>query len=157
YTINFVNNGPSDASNVTVTDTLPAGTSLVSAVVTTGSGWATTTPAGQVVFSKAAVTAGESAVFTIVVSVPASTANGATINNSVTAAATETDTDNTNNTASASTSVITRADLVVTKSDSPDPVSAGANLTYTINFSNAGPSDAQTVTVSDAVHHLARR
>jgi uncharacterized repeat protein (TIGR01451 family) len=151
YTINFVNNGPSDASTVTVTDTLPAGTGLVSAVVTTGVGWATTTPAGQVVFSKATVTAGETAVFTIVVSVPASTANGATINNSVTAAATETDTDNSNNTATASTSVITRADLVVLKSDSPDPVSAGANLTYTINFSNAGPSDAQTVTVSDAV------
>ncbi|HJQ27569.1 MAG TPA: HYR domain-containing protein [Blastocatellia bacterium] len=150
YTINFTNNGPSDASNVTVTDAVPAGTSLVSAMVTTGSGWSTNT-SGPIVFSKSAVTAGETAVFTIVVHVPSSTANGTNITNTATAAATETDTDPITNTASASISVITRADLAVTKTDSPDPVIAGNNLTYTINFSNAGPSDAQTVTVSDAV------
>ena len=37
------------------------------------------------------------------------------------------------------------ADLAVTKTDSPDPVFAGNNITYTINFVNNGPSDAQTV------------
>jgi uncharacterized repeat protein (TIGR01451 family) len=151
YTIGFNNSiGPSDASNVTVTDSVPGGTSFVSAMVTTGTGWGVST-SGPIVFSKAAVTAGESAVFTIVVSVPSSTANGVTINNSATAAAIETDIDPSNDTANASTSVITRADLVVTKSDAPDPVNAGGNLTYTINFTNAGPSDAQMVMVSDAV------
>jgi uncharacterized repeat protein (TIGR01451 family) len=155
YTINFSNNGPSDAQTVTVTDAVPANTTFVSATVTTGTGWSTSNPAvggtGNVVFSKATVTNGETAVFTVVVKVNANTANGATITNSAVAAATTGDGNSANNTGTATTSVITRADLAVTKTDSPDPVIAGNNLTYTINFSNNGPSDAQTVTVTDAV------
>src|SRR5205085_10324968 len=131
-------------------DAVTAGTTFVSAVVTTGVGWAVNT-AGPIVFSKATVAAGETAVFTMVVKVNANVANGSTINNSATAASATTDPTPGNNTGTASTSVIARVDLAVTKSDSPDPVIAGNNITYTINFSNAGPSDAQTVTVTDAV------
>ena len=43
------------------------------------------------------------------------------------------------------------ADLSVTKTDSPDPVIAGNNITYTITVTNNGPSDAQAVTFADAV------
>src|SRR5260370_37265867 len=32
---------------------------------------------------------------------------------------------------------------------SPNPVLSGHNFAYTINFTNAGPNDAQMVTVSD--------
>ncbi len=155
YTVNFVNNGPSDAQTVTVTDAIPANTTFVSAVVTTGSGWSTSAPAvggtGNVVFSKATVGAAETAVFTIVVKVNSNTADGATISNDATAATATTDPTPGNNTANATTTVQTRADLSVTKSDSPDPVTAGNNLTYTINFANNGPSDAQTVTVTDPI------
>jgi uncharacterized repeat protein (TIGR01451 family) len=42
-------------------------------------------------------------------------------------------------------------DLSITKTDNPDPVNAGANLTYTLTVSNAGPSDAITVMLSDAL------
>ena len=155
YTINFVNNGPSDAAAVTVTDAVPANTTFVSATVTTGSGWSTSAPAvggtGNVVFSKAIVASGETAVFTIVVHVNANTASGATITNSATAASTTGDPTPANNTGTATTTVQTQADLAVTKTDSPDPVTAGNNLTYTINFTNNGPSNAQNVTVTDAV------
>jgi len=41
------------------------------------------------------------------------------------------------------------ADLKITKSDSPDPVSAGSNLTYTIQVENLGPTTATGVTVTD--------
>lgn len=41
------------------------------------------------------------------------------------------------------------ANLKVTKSDSPDPVRVGTNLTYTIGVENLGPSPATGVTVTD--------
>jgi uncharacterized repeat protein (TIGR01451 family) len=41
------------------------------------------------------------------------------------------------------------ADLSVTKSDSPDPVTAGDNLTYTVTVMNNGPDPATSVTVTD--------
>jgi uncharacterized repeat protein (TIGR01451 family) len=40
-------------------------------------------------------------------------------------------------------------DLSITANDSPDPVTAGTNLTYTLTVHTAGPSDAQAVVVSD--------
>lgn len=43
------------------------------------------------------------------------------------------------------------ADKSVVKTSSPDPVIAGEILTYTILVSNAGPSDAQNVTLTDVV------
>ncbi len=41
------------------------------------------------------------------------------------------------------------ADLAITKTDSPDPVIIGSDLTYTINITNNGPGTAQSVLVSD--------
>jgi uncharacterized repeat protein (TIGR01451 family) len=41
------------------------------------------------------------------------------------------------------------ADLSVTKADSPDPVTVGDNLTYTVTVTNNGPDPATSVTVTD--------
>ena len=41
------------------------------------------------------------------------------------------------------------ANLKIAKSDSPDPVQVGQNLTYTIGVENLGPSPATGVTVTD--------
>jgi len=41
------------------------------------------------------------------------------------------------------------ADLAVTKTDSPDPVIAGNDLTYTVTVTNNGPDTATSVTVAD--------
>jgi uncharacterized repeat protein (TIGR01451 family) len=43
------------------------------------------------------------------------------------------------------------ADLSVTKTDAPDPVPAGSNLTYTITVNNAGPSAAAGVNLNDTL------
>ena len=40
-------------------------------------------------------------------------------------------------------------DLAITKSDSPDPVIAGTDVTYSINVTNGGPSNATSVVVTD--------
>src|SRR4051794_28000323 len=44
-----------------------------------------------------------------------------------------------------------RADLSLTKTDSPDPVTVGGTLTYTIGVANAGPDDASAVKVVDTL------
>ena len=41
------------------------------------------------------------------------------------------------------------ADCAIMKSDSPDPVITGSNITYTITVKNNGPTDASSVTVTD--------
>jgi uncharacterized repeat protein (TIGR01451 family) len=43
------------------------------------------------------------------------------------------------------------ADLSITKSDSPDPVTVGNNLTYTVTVKNNGPSGATGVTMTDSL------
>ncbi len=43
------------------------------------------------------------------------------------------------------------ADLSVALSDSPDPVAAGGNVTYTVDVTNAGPDAAQGVTVATKI------
>lgn len=43
------------------------------------------------------------------------------------------------------------ADLTVTKTDSPDPVTGGNEVTYAIRVRNAGPDDATGVVVSDTL------
>src|SRR4029078_5741161 len=155
YTINFVNNGPSNATTVTVSDVIPANTTFVSATVTTGSGWSVSSPAGggagEVTFSKATVLPGETAVFTIVVNVNLSTPNNTVITNSATAASPTTDGTPGNNTGTATTTVIAQADIAVTKTDSPDPVCVNGSLVYTINFTNNGRGPGINTTVTDGV------
>ncbi|MGZ5482942.1 MAG: lamin tail domain-containing protein [Pyrinomonadaceae bacterium] len=43
----------------------------------------------------------------------------------------------------------TAADLEITKTDSPDPVNVGSNVTYTLTVTNHGPAAAQSVVVTD--------
>ncbi len=46
---------------------------------------------------------------------------------------------------------VASADLSIVKTDSPDPVNAGATVTYTLAVSNAGPDTATTLTVTDTL------
>ncbi|HYC61829.1 MAG TPA: ExeM/NucH family extracellular endonuclease [Thermoanaerobaculia bacterium] len=151
YTITVNNPGPSNAAGVSLNDTVPANTTFVS--LASPGGWSCTTPAlggtGNVNCTNPSLGLGN-AVFTLVVNVNANTAAGTIITNSATSAST-TDTNVANDTGTATTTVATSADLTVTKTDSPDPVTAGTNLTYTITVNNAGPSNAATVDLTDNV------
>ncbi len=48
-------------------------------------------------------------------------------------------------------SVATSADLTVSKTDSPDPVAIGNDITYTITVTNSGPDAAANAQLSDTV------
>ncbi len=56
-----------------------------------------------------------------------------------------------NDTASDAASTASSADLAVTDSDSPDPVAAGSNITYTQVVTNSGPSAADNAVYTTTV------
>ena len=153
YTITVTNAGPSNATSAALSDTLPAGTTFVS--LPTPGGWSCTTPAvgasGTVSCSNPSMPVGSS-VFTLTVAVNSSVANGTVLTNTATASSATTDPNPGNESGVAATTVIgLSAELSLTKTDSPDPVTAGTNLTYTITVNNAGPDSASTVSVSDTL------
>lgn len=49
---------------------------------------------------------------------------------------------------------VQNADLAVTKTDTPDPVTEGGNVTYTIVVTNNGPGAASNVALSDTLDEL---
>jgi uncharacterized repeat protein (TIGR01451 family) len=143
YTLTAKNNGPADATNVIVTDTLPAGVTLVSATPSQG------TCSGGVTCNLGNLASGASATITIEVTVDAATACGATLSNLASVVSDVPDPDLTNNTASAATRVDCPADLSISKSAPSTQVTAGNDITYTLTVKNHGPSDATVVTATD--------
>ena len=143
------NNGPSDAANVVVTDTIPSGVTLMGTVTSQGS-WESGNPDGAVNCSLGTISAGASATITITVSLDPSF-TGTSLLNTATVSSSTSDPDLSNNSATEETAVITQADLAITKSGSPDPVVVGTDLTYLITVTNNGPSDAANVVVTDTL------
>lgn len=145
YTITVANAGPSDASDVVVTDTLPSGVSLVS---TTGCVEDNT---GVPTCSLGTITAAGQKQYSVTVEVSPAVAHGATLTNSVSVTSATADSDEDNNSITENTAVVRQADLSISKVDSVDPVTAGGQLSYTITVENSGPSDADGVVVADTL------
>jgi len=147
WTITVQNLGANAALNTQLSDTIPAGTTFVSFNQTGGPTFncsGTTT----ITCSNASFAAGATATFTFIVSVP-SNATG-TISNTANVTTTTIDTNSGNDTSTANTTVTQHADLAVTKSG-PALAAVGSDVAYTITVSNAGPSDASAVTLSDTI------
>ena len=145
YTNRVDNLGPSDALAVVVTDTLPTGVTLVS---TSG---CTEDPSAVPTCTLGDIPAGGFAEYTITVTVDADVADGTILTNSVSVSSSTTDTNAANDSATQDTTVNTEADLSITKVDDVDPVAPGGVIVYTIEVSNAGPSDAAGVVVTDTL------
>jgi uncharacterized repeat protein (TIGR01451 family) len=151
YQITVTNGGPSVAHDVIVTDTLPAGVSFVSVTPSVGTCTNGQPSARDVRCGLGNLASGANATITIVAFVAPDVVPGTILFNEAVVSSSTADPDNDDVRDSVSTTVTASADLSVSKSDSPDPVLAGNRVTYTITASNAGPSTAQNVTVTDTL------
>jgi uncharacterized repeat protein (TIGR01451 family) len=156
YTITVTNDGPSGAQGVALGDTLSPSTTFRS--LTAPPGWACQMPAvgstGRVLCELPglpAAPAGAPQVFTLVVRTAPGLRDGMFIFNAVDVRSGVLDPVPVNNEAMATTPVGVRADLAVAKATVQGTVVPGAELAYTIRVANQGPSDAETVTLADAV------
>ena len=173
YTVTVTNDGPSNGSNVSLSDNIPDGIQVTSVTGTVGT---TAIPTGSITIPTTASdttpanndnvvvnigtllpdisttttpTVGSQAVITIIGKVLPSTRTS--ISNVATATASGTLINTSNDSATASTTITAASGLTITKTDSVDPVIAGQTLTYTIDVTNAGPSDATTVNLTDNI------
>jgi len=142
YAIDVNNLGPNTASGITVSNSLPPGN--VAFVSATGSGWTCNANGQLVTCTRPSLLVGAAPTITITVQAPS---ESTTLSNSATVTSTSSDLVSANNTASVMTSVLSAADLSVAVVDSPDPVTTTGTLTYTVTATNAGPSQAATVSV----------
>jgi large repetitive protein len=152
YTLTASNpSGPNDAGNIVITDTLPPAVAFVSAA---GPGWTCGNSAGTVTCTRPGPHPIGVAIPPVQI-VGTVNASGGTVTNSATlapaAAGGIADPDTSNNTATASTTVLPGADVRIQEKavTSPQPVTAGTNVTFVIRPRNGGPAAATTVQVSD--------
>lgn len=100
YVLHVANNGSVPASSVTLTDTLPAGTTFVSA---SGAGWTCSQGGGTVTCTQASLAPGAAGDVTIVVNAPASSA---TLTNRAGVTSTTADSNTANNASEETTTVL---------------------------------------------------
>lgn len=149
YTITVNNAGPSAATNVVISDTLPAGIQFVSATSNSASIGSATGQAYSATI--ASLASGETRTITLTVRALAS-ATGTTVVNTATVTADNAATQETGTRANSATDTDTLTRTVtynVTKTGPTTPVLAGANFTYTVVAFNSGTADAPTVLFSD--------
>jgi uncharacterized repeat protein (TIGR01451 family)/fimbrial isopeptide formation D2 family protein len=140
FELTVMNEGPSDAQEAKVVDTLPAGLKYVSAkgATCTAEGQEVTCPLGTLV-------PGAHVSFELVTE---AVAPGKQVNSASVSSPTK-DPEPNNNEAMAEVEVAPAADLQIVKTAAPSTVKVGENVTYTLAVFNNGPDAAQSVLVSD--------
>ncbi|MEW6079644.1 MAG: cadherin-like domain-containing protein, partial [Thermodesulfobacteriota bacterium] len=136
YTISYSNAGTDTATGVVITETYDSNVTFASAVPAPTSGDNTWTIGN--------LAAGASGTITVTVNVNSPLANGTLITNTVSLTANEGSTSD-----SETTTVSSAPSLSISKTDAPDPVTAGGQIVYTISYSNAGTDTATGVVITE--------
>ncbi len=148
WTVTARNNGPSVATNPTISDVVPnAVTNL--AVSNVSAGW-TCSIAGQNVNCNAASLA-VGATASIRVTGTLDPAHTGPLTNTATTSSSSGDPNTANNTDSETTATAPSADLSLAKAATTSPLVAGSQATWTLTATNAGPSTAVTPTITDTL------
>jgi len=148
YTVTVTNTGPSTAPGVILTDVLPAGVTYVSSTMEGQTGVEST---GTITFPSVDLASGEIATATITVTVDNLTDGLITNSASVQDLSSVGETNVANNSDTADVTVVAEADLSVSKNVSTNASQVGGALTYSIDVTNAGPSTATNVVITDTL------
>lgn len=157
YTVTVTNNGPdaTGINNVSVTDNMTSnpGATFVS-VTPAQPGWNCNNLINLVCDYNNSLLSGQSVSFNVTVT---PTVVGSPRNNTATVGLRQNgvtfpvDPDAANNSATVGVNVLNSVDLFVNKTDAPDPVRAGTDLTYVVTVGNTGPGTATPVTLTDTL------
>jgi uncharacterized repeat protein (TIGR01451 family) len=149
YTIVAANAGPSNAPDVTVTDTFSATLTGVTWSCAGVSGGTCTAAGAGDINDTANLPAGGSVTYTVN-AIIAANASGTLINTATaTVSGGVTDPDPGNNSATDTSTLTPQVDLSITKTDGQATAVPGTTITYTIVAANAGPSNAPGTTIAD--------
>ena len=145
FNILVENLGPLTATDVTISDIIPAGLTLNPATSDFGT-FTETINGSSVSVAIGTLAAGGTASIQLGTTIDAN--RTADVTNTASVSGYQLETDTANNTDDAVID-LTEADLMITKTDNPDPVNAGNQLVYTITVQNAGPDLARSVVATD--------
>lgn len=149
YTIVASNAGPNDDPSVSVTDTFPAGLTCAYTSISAGGATGNTSGAGNLA-ETLNMPNGSSVTYTANCSI-ASSATG-TLSNTATISGSLPDSSPANNSATDNDTVLTpMADLSIAMTG-PSNITTPSTITYNIDVTNAGPSDAVNTVVTDMLN-----
>jgi uncharacterized repeat protein (TIGR01451 family) len=155
YVVNVSNTGASDAANVTIGDTLPAGVTLAGTVTCVASGASAcgtlTGSAGQGSFQSVGAVvlagAGNALAFTVPVGF-----SPALVTNPLVNTASANDIPSGSNASGTDSDVLNASvALTIAKTDGSASYTPGGTAVYVVTLTNAGPSNANNLTVTDAL------
>ena len=150
YTLGVDNSAIDDATNTRLSFNVPSGAAFVSASPATQNCALQAGSSSTVVCNLGTLRGSRADMRSIVLTWRATLAGPAVVTARATLTA-DNDVNAVNNIQDASTTVIEGANLALSKTGSPDPVVGGANVTYTLNVSNAGPNASGAIVLTDTL------
>ena len=148
YSLRIDNSAVDASANSRLTFTVPSGAAFVSASPASQNCVLTAAATPTVACNLGAIGPNHSDVRNIVLTWRATVPGPSVVNASAVLSA-DNDSNLANNTQTATTTVIEGANLALTKTATPNPVVGGANVTYLLTASNAGPNAGGAMVITD--------
>lgn len=153
YTITLVNNGPSAAQGVVLSDILPSGSTYVSMTQTGGTDFFSFAQSGGTITGSPAsdIASGSSDTFSLVVSAPSTLTAGSSFSDTASVSSSTLDPNTANNTAIVAGSIVGPSTDLAVANGGPGTAAEGDSIKYTFTVANVGSNLATGVVLSDAL------